>query len=352
MGSLGLSLTGQQRVGVRRRQSSAFNFLSTHSGPTMRWHASRPAATGACAQRRTPSCRPAPSRSRRRTTKVTSCAPAELNLLAFEIATSATSLTTATSVEATAIAAAVSASATKLTSAAASAVASAASSSVEASGILRSAAKQVEYHGKGACDAEGNVPKFAIKDAIDTSKLFDPGTRELILYLAANKRTPSILKANKSTWEGAGRFFWGYMNTDRFTKFAVPDASVAGFSNSKKQHEFVGDCVEREAAEKTGRMRARPMWCSCNACMCGRFDECKMKAQMGGAMRRVTAPLAAGVQVLNLILTMEGEGQGHFGVMLTCMLISIGTYNQPILILLRGAVGHLGAMLTYMLISP
>ena len=86
------------------------------------------------------------------------------------------------------------------------------------------------------------------------------------------------------------------MNTDRFTKFAVPDASVVGFSQSKKQQEFIGDCMEREAAEKMGRMRARPMWCSCNACMLGRFNDCEMKAQMGGALRRVAAPLAAGVQ--------------------------------------------------------
>ena len=94
-----------------------------------------------------------------------------------------------------------------------------------------------------------------------------------------------------------GRFFWGYMNTDRFTKFAVPDATVVGFSHSKKQQEFIGDCMEREAAEKMGRMRARPMWCSCNSCMRGRFDDCEMKVQMGGALRRVTTPLATGVQV-------------------------------------------------------
>lgn len=168
--------------------------------------------------------------------------------------------------------------------------------SVEAAGILRSAAKQVEYHGKGSCDAMGNVPNYAIKDAIVTGKLLDPGTRELFLYLAENKRTPSIPKASKPGWEAAGGFYWGYMNTDRFTKFAVQDASVVGFPQSKKHHEFIGDCTEREAAEKMGRMRARLVWCSCGPCMLGHIDDCEMKAQMGGSLRRVTAPLAAGVQ--------------------------------------------------------
>ena len=59
------------------------------------------------------------------------------------------------------------------------------------------------------------MPSYPIKDAIATGKLFAPGTRELVLYLAENKQAPSILKENKVGWEAAGRFFWGYMNTDR-----------------------------------------------------------------------------------------------------------------------------------------
>ena len=86
------------------------------------------------------------------------------------------------------------------------------------------------------------------------------------------------------------------MNTDRFTKFIVPDATVVGFSNSKKQHEFVGACQDRQAAERSGRMQARPMWCICAACLLGRFNDCSMQAEMGGRMRQVTAPLAVGVQ--------------------------------------------------------
>ena len=86
------------------------------------------------------------------------------------------------------------------------------------------------------------------------------------------------------------------MNTDRFTKFIVPDATVVGFSQSKRQHEFVGACQDRQAAERSGRMQARPMWCVCPVCLLGRFNDCIMQAEMGGRMRHVTAPLAAGVQ--------------------------------------------------------
>ena len=32
------------------------------------------------------------------------------------------------------------------------------------------------------------------------------------------------------------------------------------------------------------------------ACLLGRFNDCTMQAEMGGRMRQVTAPLAAGVQ--------------------------------------------------------
>ena len=104
-------------------------------------------------------------------------------------------------------------------------------------GIRRSSSKQVEYHGKGSCDSEGNVPNYPIKDAIATGKLFDPGTRELVLYLAVNKQAPSTLKENTSGWEAAGRFFWGYMNTDRFTKSVVPDATVVLASRSQRSRQ-------------------------------------------------------------------------------------------------------------------
>ena len=46
-------------------------------------------------------------------------------------------------------------------------------------GIVRVHVKKVESHGKaGATDGSGNVPTFAIKAAIESGELLDPGTRE------------------------------------------------------------------------------------------------------------------------------------------------------------------------------
>ena len=234
-------------------------------------------------------------------TRITSCAPYSIRASASRIAAATLRAAVASSPqEAGAAAKATCALAKVVSNAAATAVTEAAASTPASHGIRRSSSKQVEYHGKGSCDSEGNVPNYPIHDAIATGKLFSPGTRELVLYLAMNKQAPSILKENKSGWEAAGRFFWGYMNTDRFTKFAVPDATVVGFSNSKKQHEFDGPCEDRQAAEKSGRMQARPMWCVCPSCLLGRFNYCTMHVQIGpgrdGFMRQVSTPLAAGVQ--------------------------------------------------------
>ena len=38
------------------------------------------------------------------------------------------------------------------------------------------------------------------------------------------------------------------------------------------------------------------MWCVCPPCLLGKFADCRMVAEMGGHMRRVRVPLAAGVQ--------------------------------------------------------
>lgn len=55
-----------------------------------------------------------------------------------------------------------------------------------AGAIIRSHTKLIEYHGKGGYDAEGNVPKFAVANAITTNALVDPETRNVVLYLAKN----------------------------------------------------------------------------------------------------------------------------------------------------------------------
>ena len=76
-----------------------------------------------------------------------------------------------------------------------------------------------------------------------------------MLYLAENKQAPSIIKAKKTGWEAAGRFFWGYMNTDRFTKTIVPDADGSKFADSMKHHSFVGRHTSSQVF-KNGELQA------------------------------------------------------------------------------------------------
>ena len=67
--------------------------------------------------------------------------------------------------------------------------------------IVRSGNKLVEYEGKGSCDGYSNVPKFALGAAIESGALIEPGTRELVLFMAAHKQKPTIPKAQKKGWE-------------------------------------------------------------------------------------------------------------------------------------------------------
>ena len=237
-------------------------------------------------------------------TRITSCAPSAICASAGRVAAATLRAASATNAaEASAAAKAARSVCKAVATAAATACTAAAAATPSTAGIRRSSSKQVEYHGKGSCDAEGNVPKHALQDAIAKNKLFNPGTRELVLYLAQNKQAPSILKEHKSGWEAAGRFFWGYMNTDRFTKFAVPEATVKGFPNSKKQHEFDGFCTDQRLAEKSGRLGARPMWCVCPSCLLGKYNECEMVEEIGGRMRTVSlspAPAPAAPPLLHL----------------------------------------------------
>ena len=49
---------------------------------------------------------------------------------------------------------------------------------------------RIEYHSKAGYDAAGNIPKFAVKDAILSGVLLDPGTREVVLHLAQHRQRP------------------------------------------------------------------------------------------------------------------------------------------------------------------
>ena len=122
-----------------------------------------------------------------------------------------------------------------------------------AGGIMRSGNKLIEYEGKGPCDGYGNVPKHALKHAIESGALINPGTRELVLYMAEHKVEPSIPKARKKGWEAVDRYFCGFIDTARFTKAAVPDAD--SWRGSKKAHEYHGRCADRQRAESVGPLQ-------------------------------------------------------------------------------------------------
>jgi hypothetical protein len=121
---------------------------------------------------------------------------------------------------------------------------------------VRSGNKLIEYEGKGSCDGYGNVPKHTLKHAIESGALINPGTRELVLYMAEHKQAPSIPKARKNGWEAVDRYFWGYIDTARFTKTAVPDAD--SWKGSKSFHEYSGRCADRQHAESEGPLQACP----------------------------------------------------------------------------------------------
>ena len=109
--------------------------------------------------------------------------------------------------------------------------------------------------------------------------------------LCAHTQVPSQPKSEKLGWEAVDTFYWGYINTKRFTKLAVPDAD--GFKGSKEFHEFVGVCRDAEVAERTAPMLARRGFCADDACLRLKFGECQMTGMFGRALR-VTAPRAKG----------------------------------------------------------
>ena len=79
-------------------------------------------------------------------------------------------------------------------------------------GIVRVHVKKVESHGKaGATDGNGNVPTYALRAAIESGALVQPGTRELVLYLAEHCCAPSVAKEDKDGWQAADQVLLGLL---------------------------------------------------------------------------------------------------------------------------------------------
>ena len=71
--------------------------------------------------------------------------------------------------------------------------------------------------------------------------------------MAEHKQEPSIPKARKNGWEAVDGYFWGYIDTVRFTKAAVPAAD--SWKGSKSFHEYAGRCTDRRRAESDGPLQ-------------------------------------------------------------------------------------------------
>ena len=124
-------------------------------------------------------------------------------------------------------------------------ISSAATAAIAASpalnGIVRLSIKLVEHHGKSGCDGNSNTPVLALKHAIEHQLMGpNPGTRQLVHFLAQHKPFTSTPKASKRGWEAISRIFYGFMDTVFFTKTVVADADGSKFVDSKKHSSFVG----------------------------------------------------------------------------------------------------------------
>lgn len=146
-------------------------------------------------------------------------------------------------------------------------------------GVDRNHLRLETMMGKGPCDGYGNVPPSTVRSAIADGKLIEPGTRELVLFNAVNKRAPSTAKTLKHGWWAAGRIFYGFYDTRLFTKEAVPEAD--GFDGSAKIHQVVGLSEAAETARREGPIWVRGIWCGCARCSQRDFRQCLMKDEFG-----------------------------------------------------------------------
>lgn len=170
------------------------------------------------------------------------------------------------------------------------------SQSLQCKGIIRDDIKLVEHHGKGPYDAAGNIPNAGVRASVKAGLTLQPGTRDLVLHLAAFYSRPTVCKSTSKEpgWLAADRYIYCFYDTSKFTRFTVPESK--GFSGSHSHHHFVGLCVDRAKAERDGPVHARHMFCSCYACIMHKFDECEMQAQVG-KMRVHSCPLLSSSQL-------------------------------------------------------
>ena len=113
-----------------------------------------------------------------------------------------------------------------------------------------------------------------------------------LLFLADHRRAPSVAQAAKDGWQAATKYLWGYYDTAKFSKRAVPDCEARGWG-CHDQHVYAGLCADRQRAERDGPLRTGRMFCSCAPCTQLDFGHCKLTSLMGRT-RSVQVPLPRG----------------------------------------------------------
>jgi hypothetical protein len=116
--------------------------------------------------------------------------------------------------------------------------------------------------------------------------LLNPGTREMVLYLAKSQQRPSVAKADKTGWEAVGRYIYAFYDTAKFTRFAVPDAT-SSFKGLQDHHRFIGLCSDRRLAERDGPLRVVKGFCACDPCLVLKNEECLLQDVFGNMVHRL-----------------------------------------------------------------
>ena len=128
-----------------------------------------------------------------------------------------------------------------------------------------------------------------VKAGLQAGELLNPGTRELVHFLAKRCSSPSVAKANKHGWWTAEGYIWAYYDTALFTKKSVPEAE--GYAGSMENHQHIGLCRDKETAERDGPLQVRGIWCGCQPCVNYDFRNCLMRGEFG-AFKTVYCKLA------------------------------------------------------------
>jgi hypothetical protein len=110
----------------------------------------------------------------------------------------------------------------------------------------------------------------------------EPGTRNMMLYLAQNHPTPTVSAARSGRWSPQ-RYFYGYYDEALVSR---PKKYFKVYEQSKKYHYRGGFCADKFTVKHDGPITAKEYFCACPSCalpLCD-FNNCKLKSLTGSRM--------------------------------------------------------------------